>query len=47
MALAAALGGLAVPTFDAWTREAADVDILITSTAAPGFVVTKERISRR
>ena len=44
VALAAALGGLAVPSFDAWTREAADVDILITSTAAPGFVVTRERL---
>ena len=38
VSLAAALGGLAVPTFDAWTREALEVDILITSTAAPGFV---------
>lgn len=45
VALAATLGGLAVPSFDAWTREAADVDILITSTAAPGFVVTKERLA--
>ena len=45
VALAAALGGLAVPSFDAWTREAADVDILITSTAAPGFVVTQQGLA--
>ncbi len=45
VALAASLGGLAVPSFEAWAREAADVDILITSTAAPGFVVTKERLA--
>ncbi len=45
VALAATLGGLAVPTFDAWAREAVEVDILITSTAAPGFVVTKDRLA--
>ena len=45
VALAAALGGLAVPSFDAWAREAADVDILITSTSAPGFVVSKDRLA--
>lgn len=46
VALAAELGGLAVPTFDAWEREAASVDILVTSTSAPGFVVTKAQLSR-
>ena len=46
MALAGALGGLAVPSFDAWEREAADVDILITSTSAPGFVVTTSQLAR-
>lgn len=45
-ALAASLGGVAVPTFDAWEREAAGVDILITSTSAPGFVVTKVQLAR-
>ena len=46
VALAAELGGLAVPTFDAWEREAADMDILVTSTSAPGFVVTKPQLAR-
>ena len=41
--LAAELGGSAVP-FDAWEREAGAVDILVTSTSAPGFVVTKARL---
>ena len=45
VALAAALGGLAVPSFEAWPREAAHVDILITSTAAPGFVVTQNQLA--
>ena len=44
-ALAALLGGRAVPDFAAWEREAGDVDILITSTAAPGFVVTKAQLA--
>ncbi len=44
--LAAELGGLAVPIFDAWEREAADVDILLTSTSAPGFVVTTSQLAR-
>ena len=44
-ALAMELGGRAVPDFAAWEREAGDVDILITSTAAPGFVVTKPQLS--
>ena len=46
VAVAGALGGLAVPSFDAWEREAADVDILITSTSAPGFVVTTSQLAR-
>ena len=44
-ALAATLGGRAVADFGAWQSEARDVDILITSTAAPGFVVTKAQLA--
>ncbi len=44
-ALAATLGGRAAPDFAAWEREANDADILITSTAAPGFVVTKAQLA--
>ena len=44
--LAGTLGGRAVPIFDDWEREAADVDILLTSTSAPGFVVTKAQLAR-
>jgi glutamyl-tRNA reductase len=43
-ALAAALGGCRALPFESWEREADDVDILITSTAAPGFVVTKAQL---
>ena len=41
--LAAELGGEAVP-FDTWENEAGAVDILVTSTSASGFVVTKARL---
>ena len=44
VALAAELGGAAV-SFDGWDREAAPIDILITSTSAPGIVVSQERLS--
>ncbi len=44
-ALASELGGRAVADFAAWEREAADVDILITSTAAPGFVVSGAQLA--
>ena len=43
-ALAAALGGRAVPEFEAWTRHAGDVDILLTSTAAPEVIVTRAHL---
>jgi glutamyl-tRNA reductase len=42
-ALAETLGSRAVP-FENWEQEAADLDILITSTAATEFVVTKARL---
>lgn len=42
-ALAAALGGRAVP-FDDWSAEFAQVDILISSTAAPGYVLDRARL---
>ena len=42
--LAGTLGGRAVP-FEGWEREADDVDILITSTAAAGFVVAKAQLA--
>ena len=45
-ALAAALGGRAVPSFDAWEREAAEADILITSTAATEPVVSTAQLAR-
>ena len=45
-ALAAELGGRAVPAFDAWEHEADAVDILITSTAAQSAVVTAAQIAR-
>ena len=45
-ALAAELGGRAVPEFDAWEREAAGVDILITSTAATSAIVTAAQLAR-
>ncbi len=45
-ALALALGGRAVDSFDAWEREAADTDILITSTAATEPVVTAAQLAR-
>ncbi len=45
-ALAAELGGRAVASFDAWEREAADADILITSTAATEPVVTAAQLAR-
>ena len=43
--LAAALGGRAAADFAAWEREAADVDILVSSTAAPGFVATRAQLA--
>ena len=43
--LAAELGGRSVPEFAAWEREAEDVDILITSTAATEHVVTKAQLA--
>ena len=43
-ALAAALGGLAVPDFEAWSRHAGHVDILLTSTAAPEVIVTRAQL---
>jgi glutamyl-tRNA reductase len=43
-ALAAELGGRAV-SFESWDREEGQVDILITSTAAPGIVVSQERLA--
>lgn len=42
-ALAAELGGRAVP-FDDWSAEFAQVDILISSTAAPGYVLDRARL---
>ena len=42
--LAAQLGGCAV-SFEQWDHEAAGLDILITSTAAPGIVVSKARLA--
>lgn len=42
-ALAAELGGRAVP-FDDWSAECARVDILISSTAAPGYVLDRARL---
>ncbi len=42
-ALAAELGGRAVP-FDDWSAEFARVDILISSTAAPGYVLDRARL---
>lgn len=41
--LAAALGGRAVP-FEDWGREFERVDILISSTAAPGYVLDRARL---
>lgn len=43
-ALAAELGGRAVP-FDDWSAEFARVDILISSTAAPGYVLDRARLA--
>ncbi len=42
-ALAVELGGHAVP-FEAWPRELAEVDILLSSTAAPGYVLDRARL---
>jgi glutamyl-tRNA reductase len=42
-ALAAELGGRAVP-FDDWSAEFANVDIIISSTAAPGYVLDRPRL---
>lgn len=42
-ALAAEIGGMAIG-FDHWQNEFPDVDILICSTAAPHFVLTKDRL---
>ena len=45
-ALAAVLGGHAVPEFGAWEHEAAEADILITSTAAQSAVVSAAQVAR-
>lgn len=42
-ALAAELGGAAA-SFTRWDAEARDIDILVTSTSAPGIVVTTEQL---
>jgi len=42
-ALAAALGGRTVP-FDDWAREFPHLDIIISSTAAPGYVLDRRRL---
>ncbi len=43
--LAAELGGRAVP-FDDWSAEFAKVDIIISSTSAPGYVVDRARLEK-
>jgi glutamyl-tRNA reductase len=43
--LADALGGEAVP-FEQWDQAAGDIDILITSTAAPGILVTQAKLEK-
>ena len=43
-ALAAELGGSTAP-FARWDAEARDIDILVTSTSAPGLVVTKPQLA--
>lgn len=43
-ALAAALGGQTVP-FDDWAREFPSLDIIISSTAAPGYVLDRRRLA--
>ncbi len=42
-ALARELGGRAVP-FDDWTGECASVDIVVSSTSAPGYVIDRPRL---
>jgi glutamyl-tRNA reductase len=44
-ALAGELGGRAVP-FDDWSAEFARVDIIISSTAAPGYVLDRSRLEQ-
>lgn len=44
-AIAAELGGRAVP-FDDWSAEFARVDIIISSTAAPGYVLDRPRLEQ-
>jgi len=44
-ALATELGGRAVP-FDDWSSEFARVDILISSTSAPGYVLDRPRLEQ-
>jgi glutamyl-tRNA reductase len=43
LALASELGGTALP-WDSWTSEFERVDIIISSTSAPGYIITRETI---
>ena len=43
-ALAAEFGGRAVP-FDDWAGEFADIDIIISSTSAPGYIIDRARLA--
>ncbi len=44
LALAAELGGRTVP-FDDWTGEFANIDIVISSTSAPGYILDRARLA--